>query len=69
MANIGVEQVEVGSLTCARTMTANSPCQLNDRAHGRGFDDTPVIVMIAANFRDRRRQHYEYLILFCVVVE
>lgn len=69
MFDVAVEQQQVGFVVSLGAMAADAPGELDDRAHRRGFNNGPVVVVIPAHFSNGGGEYDENLIWIRVGVD
>ena len=71
LLDVGVEQQDVGlpGRAIEVAVPLDPPAQLDDRAHGRGFDDGPVVAVVSPHFGDGRREDDEEVVAFRAVFQ
>lgn len=69
MPHIAVEQEQVGAGIDLGPVAADASGKLDDGTHRRGFDDGPVVIVVAPHFGDGRGENNKNLVLFRVPVE
>ncbi|MNQ70176.1 hypothetical protein D3C85_848060 [compost metagenome] len=62
MAQVAVEDLHIDLGAGLGAVPPNAAGELDQRAHGRGLDHRPVVVMVAADFGDRRAKHDKQLL-------
>ena len=62
MAQVGGQHAQVGAGAGPGAVAAYAACQLDERAHGRGLDHGPVVIVVAAHFGDGRAEHDEQVV-------
>ena len=59
MAQVGVEDQDVGLGARLLAMPLDTSRELDERAHGRGFDHGPVEIPVTPDFAHRRGEHHK----------
>ena len=69
VAPVVIEHLHVGHRAGGATVALHTPGQLDQRAHRRRLDHCPVVIVVAADFGDRRAEHDKQVVGRVVPVE